>query len=242
MINKDFTSEFYRMWEKITSKSPMCFSRYADGEVALMQGRKIDHSSQAFNVDRWDSLNDGITLIGKDLKETLYHTDPEWYYAISCRCCDPSGQEWLLKEIKQPNKNITYSNLWINDNYKHFIAQFGNIKEPVYLIANKRGVNGMYPWDVSGFYAIDDNCVKYWADNKLKIIENMTSIAKVFTGMLYLISAGPLSEILIHYLWQANPTNRYIDVGSAIDEFVHLHKTRPFMMEGTPYFSKKCEF
>jgi len=241
-MNKDFTTEFNRIWERIVSRKPMAYARYADGEVALMQGRKVDHSSQAFNVDRWDSLGDGITLIGRDLKETLYHTEPEWYYAISCRCCDPTGQQWLLKEIKQPDENITYSNLWINDNYKRFIAQSGEIKEPVYLIANKRGSEGMYPWDVNGFYAIDDDCVNYWTNNKPQIIEGMTSIAKAFNNTLYLISAGPLSEILIHHLWQANPTNRYIDVGSAMDEYVHLRKTRPFMMEGTPYFSKKCEF
>ena len=230
------------MWEKILLPKPMAYVRYADGEIALMQGRKVDHSSQAFNVDRWDSMGDGITLLGKDIKETLYHTEPEWYYAISCNCCDPKGKEWLLKEIKQPSENVTYSNLWINDNYKRFIKQSGEIKEPVYLIINKKGVDGMYPWDVSGFYPIEDNCVQYWESKKSIIIADMTTIAKSFNGMLYMISAGPLSEVLIHHLWIANPTNRYIDIGSATDEFVYLHKTRPFMMEGTQYFNKKCEF
>jgi len=242
ITNKDFTDEFSRMWKKILSKAPMAYARYADGEVSLMQGRKIDHASQAHQVDRWDSMDNGITLLGNDLKETLYHTEPEWYYAISCQCCDPTGKEWLLKEIKQPNENITYSNLWINDNYKRFIKQSVEIIEPVYLITNYRGKDGMYPWEIEGFYPIEDNCVNNWKLNKQSIIKDMSSIAKEYNGMLYLISAGPMSELLIHHMWISNPTNRYIDIGSAMDEFVHLRKTRPFMLEGTKYFNQKCNF
>lgn len=242
MKNKDFTEDFLRIWALIKSKNPMAYTRYADGEVSLMRGYKINKSSQAFRIDHWKSLDDGITLLGQDLKETLYHTNPEYYYAISCKCCDPDGQSWLLNEIKQSINNITYSNLWINDNYKRFISETGNITESVYLICNKRGKDGMYPFDVCGFYPVEDDCVKYWKNNKEKIIIDMNTISTSFNNTLYFISAGPLSEILIHYLWIANPTNRYIDVGSAIDEFVHLSKTRPFMITGSQYFNKKCEF
>lgn len=241
-MDKDFTLEFYRMWEKITSKSPMAYARYADGEVALMQGRKVNEQSQAYNVDKWSSMGEGITDLGKDLLETLKHTDPEYYYAISCKCCDPNGQRWLLNNIKQSPDNITYSNLWINGNYKLFMNSVGQLSEPVYLICNFRGKDGEYPFDASGFYGIEDDCVNLWKTKKSKLISDMHSIAHQQNGGLYFISAGPLSELLIHCLWSFNPRNRYIDVGSAIDEFVHLRKTRPFMIENSPYFNIKCEF
>lgn len=241
-MNKNFTSEFYRIWDEILSRKPMAYARYADGEVSLMRGHKVDHTSQAFQADHWDSMDEGLTLLGTDLKETLYHIEPAYYYAISCQCCDPIGQEWLLKEIKQSEKNITYANLWINGNYKRFIEQMGNMREPVYLICNKKGTEGMYPFDVCGFYPVEDQCVTYWNYNKPKIISEINSIAKEFNNTLYFISAGPLSEVFIHHLWLSNPTNRYIDVGSAIDEFVHLRKTRSFMMSNSPYFNKECQF
>lgn len=241
-MTKDFTAEFHRMWGRILSRKPMAYGRYADGEVALMQGRRVDHTSQAFQVDRWDSIGNELTLLGKDLRETLYHIEPEYYYAISCQCCDSKGQEWLLKEIKQPEENITYSNLWINRNYKHFMEQIEKMTEPIYLICNKQGSEGLYPFDVCGFYPTENQCVSYWKNNKPEIISDMTSAAKAFNNTLYFISAGPLSEVFIHHLWLSNPTNRYIDVGSAIDEFVHLHKTRSFMIEGSQYFNKECEF
>lgn len=242
MSNKNFTDEFYRIWNKIKANSPIAYTRYADGEVALMQGRKVDLNSQASKVDNWNSLNDGLTDIGRDLKETLYHTEPNYYYAISCKCCDPNGQRWLLNEIKQPLENITYSNLWINGNYKRFVESLGELTEPIYLICNKRGESGEYPFDACGFYPINDNCVTEWKNNKTKIIEDVSRISKETENTLFFISAGPLSELLIHHMWISNPNNKYIDVGSAIDEFVHGRKTRPFMLSNNHYFNLNCTF
>ena len=148
----------------------------------------------------------------------------------------------MLSEIKQPDENITYANLWINGNYKKFVENVSKIEESPFVICNKRGESGMYPFDVSAFYPVQDDCVNYWQNNKQSIIKDMDSIAKSASGELFLISAGPLSEVLIHNLWISNPKNRYIDVGSAIDEFVHLSKTRPFMVEGSNYYNHMCKF
>ena len=241
-MNKMFELEFYRMWNQILSHTPMAYARYADGEVSLMKGYKVNHASQAFQIDQWDSMGDKISLLGMDLKETLHHIDPEYYYAISCKCCDPIGMNWLLSEIKQPDKNITYSNLWINGNYKRFIEEVGKLSDPIYLVCNKQGLEGLYPFDVCGVYPVENNCVSEWAKNKFTMISDIRTIAKSFNHTRYFISAGPLSEVFIHHMWESNPTNQYIDVGSAIDEFVHLRKTRQFMMTDSPYFKQECHF
>ena len=47
--------------------------------------------------------------------------------------------------------------------------------------------------------------------------------------MLFLISAGPLSEIIIYKLYKLNPNNIYLDVGSSIDIYVKNKETRPYM-------------
>jgi len=239
---KNFESEFFRIWNKIISKSPLAFTRYADGEISLMQGKKIDLTSQANRIDRWNCLDDNLTLLGTDLENTLYYTDPNWIYAISCKCCDPLGQKWILSKLQQSEENITYSNLWINGNYPKFINAVSNLSESVFLICNERGKDGMYPFDVFDFYPIEDNCVITWKNKKNILINDMISIANTYSEKLFLISAGPLSEVLIHSLWKSNPTNRYIDVGSAIDEFIYLSKTRPFMTAGNNYYNHICQF
>ena len=120
-MNKNFEREFYMIWENIKNKKPMCFARYADGEVCLMTGKKIGNNSQAFQVDNWKYEQDGISEMGKELLLTLKNTDPFYYYAISCNCCDPVGNRWLLGNINQSSEYITFANLWINGNYNKFL-------------------------------------------------------------------------------------------------------------------------
>lgn len=240
MKNKDFEMEFYNMWNKILTQKSLAFARYADGEVCLMRGIKIGKTAAAYTMDNWCCEEDGISLLGKDLKDTLYHTEPEWYYAISCVCCDPNGHEWLMNNIKHSVSNITYSNLWINSNYKKFISNVFKLNEPVFLIANKEGLYNRYPWNVLGYYPIEDDCINYWKNNKIQLINDVKDIALNNVNRLFFISAGPMSELIIHHMWEANKRNRYIDVGSSIDEFVKNRKTRPYMIEGSIYSKRKC--
>ena len=58
--------------------------------------------------------------------------------------------------------------------------------------------------------------------------------------ILYVISAGPLAEIIISDLYKNNPNNCYIDFGSSIDQFIHNKKTRAYMDETTFYAKRNC--
>jgi len=47
-------------------------------------------------------------------------------------------------------------------------------------------------------------------------------------GELFLFSAGPFADILVHKAWLKNKNNIYIDVGSIFDPFVFKKDTRNF--------------
>ena len=51
-----------------------------------------------------------------------------------------------------------------------------------------------------------------------------------------------MSEAIISYLWKINPTNRYVDVGSSVAEFVHGNPIREFAYVQSQYHNKKCIF
>ena len=53
----------------------------------------------------------------------------------------------------------------------------------------------------------------------------------MYTNMLFLLSAGPLSEVFIYKLYKSNPNNIYLDVGSSIDTYVKNKQTRPYMKD-----------
>jgi hypothetical protein len=48
---------------------------------------------------------------------------------------------------------------------------------------------------------------------------------------MFLVSAGPLSEVFIHQLYLSNPNNIYIDVGSSIDVFTKNKYTREYQFK-----------
>tara|TARA_R110000822_G_scaffold8250_2_gene32695 strand:- start:337 stop:1041 length:705 start_codon:yes stop_codon:yes gene_type:complete len=232
---QDFKSDFQEMFSLIKSNKPFAFMRFADGEIGVMQQRHIIGS------DKWTSPA-AETVLGKDLLQAITRVDPNVYYGISCQCCDKEGKDYLLSLIKNTQKNITFSNLFVNGNYKDFIKDLPSINKPIYLIANESAVLTGFPLQVEAFIPVPDDCVNYWeklheqAKNFLK--ENFYETKE----KLFIVAAGPMSEAIIDYLWAINPNNQYVDMGSAIAEYVHGHPIRDFSYTNSPYHMKDCIF
>jgi hypothetical protein len=245
-LTQDFDSDFEVLVKRIfVDKLPTYFSRYADGELALMMGKEVPSYSQASLEDKWTAKS-GKSLLGKDLVNSLKNNDRNKIYAISCGCCDSTAKKILLDNLKIADvcmSNITFSNLWINGNYKKFKNTIETqIDEKVVLFANKEGVNKKYPFELHEFFAVPDDCVNFWETERDQFISAIQNKFSSYNDTLFLISAGPMSEVIIEILFEMNKSNRYIDVGSSMDEFTKNRKTRPFMNSGQPFYNKNCEF
>ena len=233
---KDFNEDFKYFTELINSDTNFAYARYADGEVALMEGKSIGQGSQAFHVDRWESPQ-GITKVGRELLDTLKHTEDNYYYAISSHTDWVTDHQFLINRIAIPS-NITFANLWINANYEKMKAFYCNLKKEVYVICNQRAKKESFPFEIVELFPFPDNCVEYWEQYGDDYLEQLLQYTTHINNKTFLISCGPVSEILIHRLYLANPNNQYVDVGSSIDEYVHGYKTRPYM-ESTSEYSKQ---
>lgn len=240
-FNKDFDYLIDRIFVK---KQHTIFSRYADGELALMMGKEVGNTTQAYLKDNWNAPSHK-TKLGKDLGKSLKNKSNDKFYGISCGCCDPLGKKIILDNLKIAGvdmQNVTYSNLWINGNYKKFKNVIENIKEDVILIANKEGSDKKYPFNVSTFIPVENDCVNFWENHRDEFLQELYKISQ--RPLLYLISAGPMSETIIDFLsiLDVNKNGRYIDVGSALDEYTKGCKTRSYMFENQLYYNKNCEF
>ena len=232
-MNK-FEQDFHYFWELIEKNINFAFARYADGEVMLMNSIPVKEGTQAFSVDKW-SAPAALTKVGKDLRESLNHTEENYYYAISSKSDNLSDYSFLKKEIKQSDQKITFVNLWINGNYQKSIEKYSLLKRAPILICNYEAQKENFPFKVARIIPFPNNCIEYWeteGDNFIKML--ITEVGDKHNE-LFFISCGPVSEIIIDKLYRNNPNNTYIDVCSSIYEFVHQYKTRPYMDNNTIY-------
>lgn len=234
-MKQDFKQDLYEVFDLINSNQPFSLMRFADGEIGVMQGKHVNGS------DNWVSPNHA-TKLGTDLLEAVQRVDPNIYYGFSCECCDLPGKNYLLDNVKTSISNITFSNLFVNGNYTEFKARLKKINKPIHLIANERSDLKFFPIDIESFLPIADNCVEFWEKFHVEFKLSLKEYYQNESGKLFLIAAGPMSEVIIDYLWSVNPNNQYVDVGSSIAEFTYGHPIRDFGYEHSPYQTKICKF
>ena len=234
-----YLSDFEFFTDKIKSKEPFAYARYADGEVLLMEGKEVGSHSQAYTVDQWSAPNQQ-TNVGAELLESLSHQEDNYYYAISGKNDNIDDYNFLRSRIK--TDNVTFANLWINANYQKMKAFYASIEQPVYVICNHKAIKERFPFNVIELFPFPDDCIAYWMTDGEDYISQLTEYTSQLHNQTIFVSAGPISEILIHRMYVSNPNNQYIDVGSSLDEHVHGRQTRAYMNPYSPYSKQISEF
>ena len=225
-------NEYEKFWRKIQRGENFALSRSADGELGLMLGREMK------GIDGW-AASQGVTNLGKALLETLQIDDPNFYYGVSCPCCDSAAYYWYLRHTN--SSNITFSNIWLNANFKAFQSDFQNLERDAVLITNWRGKDKKFGrLNVKKHYVVSDDCVKFYEEDCENLIRQIIADFGHEKNLFYVISAGPLSCVIIAALFKNNPDNCYIDFGSATDLMTHEKVTRPYMIENTQYAHQSC--
>ena len=141
-----FSKDFDFFWEKIEKKENFSFSRYADGEILLMKGLEVGENTQAFNVDKWKSPNN-LTKVGMHLLKTLNHNEDNYYYAIPG--INDNIEDYHFLKNKIISNNLTFVNLWINNNYNKTKNRLNNLNRDVILICNEKANSENFPFKIN---------------------------------------------------------------------------------------------
>jgi hypothetical protein len=205
----------------------------------LMKGVGVGKSTQAYDVDKWSSPNT-LTKVGRELLETLSHDESNYYYAIGTDAI--SDYNFLMNKLITSKENITFSNLWINKNYKSMKNFYESLDKEIILISNHKSEEGNFPFKVNKIFKFPDDCINFWETEGDSFISNLIEEISPIKNKTFFISCGPVSEIIIHKLYNSNKENQYVDVGSSLDEYIHGWKTRPYMIEGTYYSNMVSDF
>ena len=236
--NKDFSEDIRILKDKLEAGENFSFSKYADGEWAVIKNGSIN------NTEFWFDNNSVMDSTKRDkLIESLKFQHPQYHVGISCPCCQ--GQP-TFEEMKsfcgQPNERLTWANLWVNDNYNYYVSDILPIynKRDVVLYCNESGSLENLPFKPSKVFPISNNA---WGNNWGLIEETKEYIDKNnCKDVLFLFCCGPFGNILCHELTDFNDNNTYIDIGSTLNPFLQTGFHRQYYLQNSFWSTMKCQW
>lgn len=232
---KTFREDFYKLAFKLKKKEPFAFTRFSDGELLIMQNRKIViDSATAFVHDNWargnwgpeehktfDPEKDG--KLREQLLETFTHKQKNYFKGICCKCCvGQQNYNWQFEHISKDEQELTWANLLINGNYKLYIEQMLPLMKsyPVVLVVNKLANISKLPLNVVKDFRIGKNC--HINDQHLIPEIHKWVEENNIQNHLFLFGAASLSNLLTYDLYKSFPNNTYMDIGSTLNPMMDL--------------------
>lgn len=232
---KTFRDDFYKLAMKLKKKECFAFTRFSDGEMLIMQNRKIlIDSSIVYCYDRWGTGSWGPeehktfdpekdSKLRDQLLETFKHVQPNYYKGICCKCCvGEQNHNWQFDHISKDEENLTWANLMINGNYPLYMEQVVPLmkKYPVVMVVNKMANIENLPFNVVKDFRIGKNC----HINDQHLISEMHRWVEEnnIQNHLFLFGAASLSNLLIYDLFKSFPNNTYMDIGSTLNPMMGL--------------------
>jgi hypothetical protein len=239
---KTFNGDFDIILNNIKNKKNFGLSRFGDGELMIIENSYVNLLDKGIGEFEFNPNNEVYKLSQKLLHESFIYQDEMYFVGIACKCC-VGKYKYNHMKIKSTQKedNLTWANIFVNSNYNRFINELLpeiNNREVV-LICHEKGDTSDLPFKIKdgnifkvktnawlyNLYLLDD-LKKYINDNQL-------------VNYIFLISAGPFANILVHQLHSFNKNNTYLDIGSTIDGYLKLPLTRKYL-KGGETLNKTC--
>lgn len=229
---KNFNEDIKVLLEMLKSDINFSFSKYADGEYAML--RNISITVQP--CDNWSFRSELDKKYSDFLLESFKYFEPGYYVGISCPCCQPMPNvQWMRDTLGAPKEYVTWANIFVNGNYKFFMDNFipEFKKKKVVIVASEKGNKEKLPFEVEEYIPIKQTA---WRDN-FDLVEKLSNTKH--SGKLFLFCAGPLGNMLAYSMWKHNKNNTYMDIGSTLNPWI-VGVNRDYMYENGHYYGRNC--
>lgn len=234
---KDFTVAFDTLLQKIKNKENFAFTRFSDGELFILQNKKVILADNHYvtgeikgsNIytkeEQKEFLPDEHEFFHKKLWECYLHNQVNYYKGI-CTGTDPhvgdKNFEWMIKNHGGDHENLTFSNLLINANYKRFIEELVPllVNRDIIYVANENANVSKLPFNVKKHFKVGSNCMINDYDLAQKIKKYIDENKLV--DYTILCSAASLSNVITYECFKDNPNNTFLDIGSCLNPLLDL--------------------
>ena len=241
-----FKKDFNILLKKIKKKENFAFLRFSDGELFVLQNKKIIISKKYWSLegkkyfanftddDKKSFLPSKHQFYRRKLYQSLKFKKKNYFKGISCTCCHGKTHVQYMKNIAYGDKNLTFSNLLQNGNYNFFINKMVKLfdKRKIILISNYNNNHKKLPFKIIKKFNVGVNCFinNYSLVNEIRNYINKNKIK----NHLFLFSAASLSNLIIKELYNEFDSNTYIDIGSTLNpyyDFESLSNSRSYLSE-----------
>lgn len=240
MRERDFNKELDFFLNKIKNNNHFSLSRWGDGELMILEGKHIDLRNVKNGEFRYDPNLNEYSEVRNKLIDSYKYKDENYYVGIACKCCVGEDKFQYMKKLSgQDEENLTWANIFVNSNYNGFIRNYVEIfkKKDIIMIVNNQANTSKLSFNVENIYYVGTDA---WYKNYDLIQKIMMDIGEYnIVDKIFLIAAGPLSNIMTAELWKYNKNNTYIDIGSVFDVQMGMKPTRGYHM-GADTLKKKC--
>ena len=226
---KTFEGDFIKILNLLMDNKPFSFSKYADGEYAILINKKIT------NCDNWTFLPERDSKYRMELLDSFKFNEDGYYVGISCPCCvSKDDVKWMRENVGVDDDHLTWANIFVNGNYIKFKNQFipEFTKHAIILVANEKATVNKLPFKVEKHIKITGTA---WRDN-FNLVNELPK--EDYKNKLFLFSAGPLGNMLAAKMWKFNKNNIYLDVGSTLNPWL-VGNNRGFL-RGAATANKIC--
>jgi len=239
-----YKAHFFALLKKLKAGEHFGFTRYSDGEVFVMQGKKLvleeDHvivgdqrHSFGYSKDDYkyfDPAEHGF--VQQKLLESFSFVKKNYFVGVGCGQCTCPIREhvpWIQEHYKNGSVHATTPNLFVNANYpmfvNHYIPSFK--KKKIVLVCSENADLAEMPFDIIKDFRVGKNCIV----NDHSLIEEMKGWIEEnnIEDHVFLFSASSLSEILIYELFKDYDQNTYIDIGTTLHYYMKLGIERNYL-------------
>lgn len=231
--NKNYIDDINILYNTIKNKEHISFSKFCDGEWAVISNQKIN------NKEFWfDPNNQKDQLKRKALIESFKYINDRYFVGITCVKVFGQHVHRSMKQISGQNEDhLTWADIWVNSNYNFYIQNIIPLfkQRPVVLFCNENGKTENLPFTPFITFHVKHNAWEYnW---------NFIEEAKFFIttqnikDMIFLFCCGPFGNILCHQLTQHEPENTYLDIGSTLNPYLQSAGFERDYYIGNNYFS-----
>ena len=246
MITQDPINDLQYLFDLLKAKKPFTFIRFSDGETEILnnnyleisengtkyRGQSFENSYPSHDYKFFDPIRD--VLFRDELLESAKYISDFYFKGVSGAHNIESGdslnndQKLLIDYNKGFLTNLTFSDLLINSNYLKFRKCVDGILDTFssgYVVANFQS-KLIGPLREFELLAIPNLVFQEY----YKLLENHLLILKdVPANSIILSSASSYSNILGHKLHKIRPDLFFIDIGTALNDYLSLpHKTRVY--------------